>query len=293
MLNDQIIIDGVSECLVKAGTTYRPDQVAAFTAAIEKESNANARWALERLLENSKAAEENRNPLCDDTGIPHLFAEIGEEIQLPANWLGMVHAGVAAGLRAMPGRPMAVKGDDIQRVEQSQGLFSDPGEILPVPVICKPVPGNKLKVTLLLQGGGPEIRAKTYRVFHKRSIERVVDEAATWMADEVKSLGCTPTVIAVGIGRSHAEASIRMLEAMAGGDLREQSEYEERITATVNAQKAGALGLGGDVSALGTFLKIGPLRASGIRVVCARPCCCVEPRRASVSFDAAGEWSLS
>ena len=293
MLNDQIIIDGVSECLVKAGTTYRPDQVAAFTAAIEKESNANARWALERLLENSKAAEENRNPLCDDTGIPHLFAEIGEEVQLPANWLGMVHAGVAAGLRAMPGRPMAVKGDDIQRVEQSQGLFSDPGEILPVPVICKPVPGNKLKVTLLLQGGGPEIRAKTYRVFHKRSIERVVDEAATWMADEVKSLGCTPTVIAVGIGRSHAEASIRMLEAMAGGDLREQSEYEERITATVNAQKAGALGLGGDVSALGTFLKIGPLRASGIRVVCARPCCCVEPRRASVSFDAAGEWSLS
>ncbi len=293
MLNDQIIIDGVSECLVKAGTTYRPDQVAAFTAAIEKESNANARWALERLLENSKAAEENRNPLCDDTGIPHLFAEIGEEVQLPANWLGMVHAGVAAGLRAMPGRPMAVKGGDIQRVEQSQGLFSDPGEILPVPVICKPVPGNKLKVTLLLQGGGPEIRAKTYRVFHKRSIERVVDEAATWMADEVKSLGCTPTVIAVGVGRSHAEASIRMLEAMAGGDLREQNEYEERITATVNAQKAGALGLGGDVSALGTFLKIGPLRASGIRVVCARPCCCVEPRRASVSFDAAGEWSLS
>ncbi len=293
MLNDQIIIDGVSECLVKAGTTYRPDQIAAFTAAIEKESNPNARWALERLLENSQAAEKNRNPLCDDTGIPHLFAEIGEDAILPPNWLGMVHAGVAAGLRAMPGRPMAVKGDDIQRVEQSQGLFDDPGEILPVPVICKPVPGNKLKVTLLLQGGGPEIRAKTYRVFHKRSIERVLDEAATWMADEVKSLGCTPTVIAVGVGRSHAEASIRMLEAMAGGDLREQSQWEERITETVNAQKAGALGLGGDVSALGTFLKIGPLRASGIRVVCARPCCCVEPRRASVSFDATGEWALS
>ncbi len=293
MLNDQIIIDGVSECLVKAGTTYRPDQIAAFTAAIEKESNPNARWALERLLENSQAAEKNRNPLCDDTGIPHLFAEIGEDAILPPNWLGMVHAGVAAGLRAMPGRPMAVKGDDIQRVEQSQGLFDDPGEILPVPVICKPVPGNKLKVTLLLQGGGPEIRAKTYRVFHKRSIERVLDEAATWMADEVKSLGCTPTVIAVGVGRSHAEASIRMLEAMAGGDLREQSQWEERITETVNAQKAGALGLGGDVSALGTFLKIGPLRASGIRVVCARPCCCVEPRRANVSFDATGEWALS
>ncbi len=292
MLNEQNIVEGVSECLVKAGTTYRPDQLAAFSAAIEKETNSNARWVLERLLENAKAAEEHRNPLCDDTGIPHLFAEIGAEAELPANWLGMVHSGVAAGLRALPGRPMAVMGDDIERVEQSQGLSTDPADILPVPVICKPVAGNRLKVTLLLQGGGPEIRAKTYRVFHKRSIEKVLGEAADWMAAEVKSLGCTPAVIAVGVGRSHAEASIRMLEAMATGDLREQSEWEARITAKVNAEKAGALGLGGDVSALGTFLQIGPLRASGIRVVCARPCCCVEPRRASVSFTSAGGWEL-
>lgn len=292
MLSYQEICDGVGRCLVKAGTTYRDDQLEAYAAAITRESNANARWALEKLLENARAAQQNQNPLCDDTGIPHVIAEIGDEAALPANWLSAIHAGVAQGLRTLPGRPMAVLGDDIERVEQSRGLSSDPGDILPVPVICKPVAGNRLKVTLLLQGGGPEIRAKTYRVFHKRSIEKVLGEAADWMAAEVKSLGCTPAVIAVGVGRSHAEASIRMLEAMATGDLREQSEWEARITAKVNAEKAGALGLGGDVSALGTFLKIGPLRASGIRVVCARPCCCVEPRRASVSFTSAGGWEL-
>ena len=293
MLNYQNICDGVSECLVKAGSSYRPDQLEAFSAAIEKETHPNARWALEKLLENAIAANKNRSPLCDDTGIPHLFAEVGEEAVLPAAWLTAIHAGVAQGLRALPGRPMAVQGDDVERVEQSKGLSTDPGDILPVPVICKPVKGNQLTVTVLLQGGGPEIRAKTHRVFHKRSIDNVLGESAAWLAAEVKNLGCTPTVLAVGVGRSHAEASIRMLEAMAGGDLRKQSEWEEKITDVVNAEKAGALGLGGDVSALGTFLKIGPLRASGIRVVCARPCCCVEPRRASASFLPDGTLSLS
>lgn len=288
MLNSEIIREGVSQCLVKAGTTFRPDQIETYKAAIEKETSKNARWVLERLVENADVAERRGFPLCDDTGIPHLFVEIGDKLNLPEGWLSAIHEGVAQGLRAMPGRPMAVEGDDIERVEQSRGLSEDPADVLAVPVITKPVPGNRLSVTVLLLGGGPEIRAKTYRIFHKRSIEKVLDESAGWMASEVKSLGCTPSVIAIGVGRSHVEASIRMLEAMKTGDLRVQNRWERKVTGIVNAEKAGALGLGGDFSVLGTFLNIGPLRASGVRIVCARPCCCVEPRRSTVTFDTSG-----
>jgi len=289
MLSYEKICAGVSECLVKAGTTFRPDQIEAYKIAIEKETNKNARWVLERLLENADIAEKRGFPLCDDTGIPHVYVELGDELRLPEGWLSAIHAGVAQGLRAMPGRPMAVLGDDIERVEQSCGLSEDPADVLPVPVITKPVPGDRLAVTVLLLGGGPEIRAKTYRVFHKRSMVKVMEEAASWLAAEVNSLGCTPSVLAVGVGRSHTEASMRMLEAMKSGDLRKQSRWEQRITGIVNAEKAGALGLGGDSSVLGTFLNIGPLRASGVRIVSARPCCCVEPRRATVSFDPQGK----
>lgn len=292
MLSYEHICEGVSECLVKAGTTFRPDQVEAYKAAIARESNKNARWVLERLLENAEVAERRGFPLCDDTGIPHVYVEVGNDLNLPPGWLAAIHEGVARGLQAMPGRPMAVLGDDVERVEQSKGLSPDPEDVLPVPVITTPVPGNRLSVTVLLLGGGPEIRAKTYRVFHKRSIKKVLEEAASWMAAEVKSLGCTPSVLAVGVGRSHTEASMRMLEAMRNGDLRKQGEWERRITGIVNAERAGALGLGGDFSVLGTFLNIGPLRASGVRIVCARPCCCVEPRRATVSFDPTGAMAV-
>jgi fumarate hydratase subunit alpha len=285
MFDQEKIESSVSACLIKAGTSFRADQMEAYRKAISLEKNENARWVLEQILENAKIAEVNISPLCDDTGIPHVFIEVGEEAALPGGWIGAVKRGIARGLRLMPGRPMAIKGDDIERVEQSLGPYDDPAELLPAPLLIKEVPGKSLKLTVLMLGGGPEIRAKTLRVFHKRSIDVVLGEAAAWMASEVKSLGCTPCVAAIGIGRTHMEASAMMLEAMKEGDLSVQSPLEDKVTEILNATGVGPLGLGGARTALGTFLKVGPLRASGVRIVSARPCCCFEPRRATVTIE--------
>ena len=75
-----------------------------------------------------------------------------------------------------------------------------------------------------------------------------------------------------------------MMEAMVKGDYRVQSDFELRITEKVNEANVGPLGLGGKHSVLATFAKIGPQRASGVRIVALRPCCCFEPRRASVEL---------
>jgi len=276
------IEDAVRRCLIEAGTKFRRDQRDAYRRAISKEKEPNATWVLERILQNARVAQKRAFPLCDDTGIPHVFLEIGKNTALPADWLSAIQRGIVGGLRCMPGRPMAVKGNPVERVEQAKGLFRDPGKLLPAPFVVKSIPGNKLKITVLLLGGGPEIRAKTYRVFHKRSMDVVLGEVAGWAASEVKNLGCTPSVLAIGIGRSHMEASALMLEAMAKGSLNRQNTLEKKVTDLVNATRVGPLGLGGNTTALGTFMKIGPLRASGVRIVTMRPCCCFEPRRATV-----------
>lgn len=282
MISNENIKNATCQCLVQAGTTYRDDQFAAFEKAIDAETSVNARWALEQMMENARIAKNERLPLCDDTGIPHIIVGVGENCNLPSGWLEAVHEGIVQGLREMPGRPMAVKGDDIQRMEQTAGLDPDPGALECAPVIVRRKAGSQLELTVLLLGGGPEIRARTRRIFHRRSIEHVVDEAAGWLAEEIGSLGCTPAVPAIGIGRSQVEASALMLEAMAEGRLDIQNELEQRITNRINRTQVGPLGLGGDCTALGCFLKIGPARASGVRIVSARPCCLVEPRRAKV-----------
>ena len=133
-------------------------------------------------------------------------------------------------------------------------------------------------------GGGPAIRGITHRVFHKHSVDVVIDEIVARAKEAVAKLGCSPCTLAIGIGRSQFEATSMMMEAMAKGNYDVQSEFERTITEKVNEAGIGALGLGGQTSVLATFAKVGPQRASGVRIVALRPCCCFEPRRASVEL---------
>lgn len=272
----------VKNAVIKASTTFREDQIAAYENAVRTESNNNTRWVLELLLENAQIAKENKAPLCDDTGIPHVLVELGPKTELPGDLFNQIDEGITIGLRKIPGRPMAVLGDYIERIEQSKGLDDDPGKVTSPSILVDKMDVEGVKIHVLMLGGGPEIRAHTYHVFHQRDHENFFKEALTWMRSEIPKLGCTPCIPAIGIGRTHFEASSLMLKAMAYGNLNQQSEIEKKITDTLNRSNVGALGLGGSVTALGSMIKIGPQRASGVRIVCMRPCCCVEPRKASI-----------
>ena len=278
------IIEKVANCLVSAGSTFREDQKEAYRRAISLESNTNSCWVMQQVLQNALVAEKKRSPLCDDTGIPHLFLEVGPNRHVTGELIQQIHEGVETGLRQLPGRPMAIMGDDFQRLDQSGGLNPDSGALAPSPIIIKSVDEDVLRLTILMLGGGPAIRGITQRVFHKHNVNTVIDEIVNRAIPAVSQLGCSPCTLAIGIGRSQFEATALMIEAMAKGNYDEQTDFEKKITNKVNDANIGALGLGGRASVLATFAKIGPQRASGVRIVALRPCCCFEPRRASVEL---------
>lgn len=272
----------VRDTLVKAASTFREDQKAAYQKALAVETDPRARWVLENIVENAKVAEKNSTPLCDDTGIPHLILEVGGNHTVSAHLINSIQRGIVDGLRALPGRPMAVKGDDIQRLEQSVGLDEDSGALVCAPMNIRVIEEDVVRLHVLMQGGGPEIRGKTYRVFHRHSLSAILDEVVPWATDGASLLGCTPCTPVIGIGRTHYEAASLVLEAMAYGRFDIQNDIEQEITTRINESKVGPLGLGGGTTALATFLRVGPQRASGVRIVCFRPCCCFEPRVANV-----------
>lgn len=277
------IIDKVSDSIIKASTNLSVDKENALKLAIENETNENALWALEQILENYKVAQKTKFPLCDDTGIPHVVIELGSNREITSDLISQINEGIYQGLNKLPARPMAVKGNPIEKIEQSKGLFDDPGLMKPVSFLIDNADNpDALNIHFLLQGGGPEIRAKTYRVYHKRSFEIVINEAIGWLNDSLKLLGCTPSIPAIGIGRTHYEASSLMLKAMVYGNLDNMSNEERYITQKLNETQIGPLGFGGDTTVLGAFLKIGNQRASGVRIVSVRPSCFVEPRKATL-----------
>lgn len=276
------IIDKVADCLVRAGSTFREDQKEAYRKAIANEKLESSCWVMKQVLDNALVAEKRRSPLCDDTGIPHLFLEVGKNRAVTGELLEDIKEGVRQGLRNLPGRPMAIMGDDMKRIDQSGGLNPDSGALAPSPMIIKNVDEDVLRLTILMLGGGPAIRGITQRVFHKHSVDVVIDEIVNRAIPAVSQLGCSPCTLAIGIGRSQFEATSLMMEAMAKGNYNEQTNLEQTVTDRVNKANIGALGLGGKTSVLATFAKIGPQRASGVRIVALRPCCCFEPRRACV-----------
>lgn len=278
------IRDKVADCLVRAGSTFCEDQKEAYRRAIQDEQNENACWVMRQVLDNALVAEERRSPLCDDTGIPHLFLEVGKNRSVSGAMMQEIMEGVEQGLRQLPGRPMAIMGDDNARIDQSGGLDPDSGALKPSPILIKPVDEDVIRLTVLMLGGGPAIRGITQRVFHKHSVDVVIDEIVNRAKEGVSKLGCSPCVLAVGIGRSQFEATSMMMEAMVYGDFNKQTEFEKTITEKVNEAQIGPLGLGGRHSVLATFAKVGPQRASGVRIVALRPCCCFEPRRANVEL---------
>lgn len=274
----------VRDALVEAGSTFREDKKEAYRKAIAEEQNARARWVLENILENALVAERNCSPLCDDTGIPHLVLEVGPDCSVTGRMLDEIREGVRQGLRKLPGRPMGILGDDSHRIDQSGGLDPDSAGVEPAPILIRRCGENVLRLHILMFGGGPAIRAKTYRVFHKHSTQVVLDEIVNWAGEAVAQLGCSPCTLAVGVGRSHFEASSLMLQAQVDGRYDSQSEMEQEITRRVNEAGIGPLGLGGGTSVIATFMKVGPQRASGVRIVCLRPACCFEPRISTVEL---------
>lgn len=279
------IIKKVAKCLVTAGSTFREDQKEAYRKAISSEGSEASCWVMKQVLENAFVAEKNCDPLCDDTGIPHVFIEVGKKRALTGQMMADIKEGIRQGLRQLPGRPMAIKGSDYERIDQSGGLDEDSGALAPSPFLIRECEDdNAFRLTILMLGGGPAIRGITQRVFHKHSVQAVIDEIVARTIPAVSQLGCSPCTLAIGIGRSQFEATSLMMEAMAKGNYGVQSEFEKTITERVNESNVGALGLGGKTSVIATFAKIGPQRASGVRIVALRPCCCFEPRRATIEL---------
>ena len=288
------IVNEISKSIIEASTRLSQDKFKALKRAIDEETNKNASWCLSQILENYRVAEKTKFPLCDDTGIPHVIIEVGSEREITGELLSRIHEGIELGLNNLPARPMAVKGSGIERIEQSEGLFEKPGMLKPASIIIdsigddstykRDISPDTLNIHFLLEGGGPEIRARTFRVYHKRSFSNVIDVAVDWLEDSLKMLGCTPSIPSIGIGRTHFEATSLLLKSIAYGNLDSQSEIENYVTSTLNKSGIGPMGFGGKTTVLGSYVNIGPQRASGVRIVSVRPSCFVEPRVACLKL---------
>ena len=223
----------------------------AFVDGRAREESPLGREIFDQMLENCDLARANAVPVCQDTGMAVVFAEVGQEVHLAGgDFEAAVNEGVHQGyldgyLRC------SVVGDPLRRVNTEDNT--------PAILYTQLVPGDKVRITVAPKGFGSENMSAMKMFTPAASKEQIVD----FIADACIHAGsnpCPPIVIGVGLGGTSDRAAYLAKRALMrpAGQRNPDPLYagmEQAVLDKVNASGVGPQGLGGTVTARACAIK--------------------------------------
>jgi fumarate hydratase subunit alpha len=265
----QTIVGAVERLCIDACHHLPPDVLTALKRAATNESSPMAREVLVRLIENASLAAEQGIPLCQDTGLAVVFVEQGAQVVVPPPEEGphltvvdAIHAGVQAGYDKGFLRKSVVF--DPLHARQNTGTNT------PAIVHLAIVPGDRLRITVMVKGGGCENKSQ-FRMFNPTASRQ---EVSDWIVRVVEAAGadaCPPLIVGVGIGGDFEVSCLLSKKAL----LRDlpghhpdsfYAQMEKDLLSAVNACGLGPQGLGGDTTALAVLIETAPCHIASLPV---------------------------
>ena len=148
-ITSDLIADAIADLCGKANFDQTDDIRDALKAGVECETRALAKNTLLRILENADIARERRMPMCQDTGLVVVFAEVGQDVHITVGdtLRNAIDAGVRRGYSEGYLRASVVDDPLLRRNTKDN---------TPAVVHTEIVPGDKLLLRLLAKGGGCE-----------------------------------------------------------------------------------------------------------------------------------------
>jgi tartrate/fumarate subfamily iron-sulfur-dependent hydro-lyase alpha chain len=245
----RVVEDAATHLYVWALKDIPQDLRDALAEAAGSETSVPGRRVLQTILRNVDVAEEERNLVCQDTGIPVFYCRVGEGFPLhPARIYQALHDGTERATVEHPLRSNTVH--TLTRENTGQNV----GHRVPI-VHWEFVPDwDGLDVKCVPKGSGSENMS-----FLKMCVPADgVAGIKRFVLDSIVGAGgkpCPPGIVGVGIGGSADYAMHLAKEAIARpvgtrnpDPLVAQLEYE--LKALLNETGIGPMGLGGDVTVL-------------------------------------------
>jgi fumarate hydratase subunit alpha len=262
IISVSVITAAVADLCVRANLVLRKDVLLALKNAYLKESGRRTREILAAIIENAYIAQKEKIAVCQDTGIPCVFVELGEDARVAGDLKSAVNRGVELGYK---------KGflrDSIIKDPLSRGRPGYRPAIIHIDIIK----GDKLKITVLPKGFGCENKAQL-RMFKPTAD---ISEIKKFIIEAVKQAGpdaCPPYVVGIGIGGTADYACLLAKKAL----LRRVSGYpDKRLSGTrkieidllsaINKLNIGPMGLGGKTTALAVHIETYPTHIAGLPV---------------------------
>jgi len=250
----------VADLCVKANCVLRRDVLRRLKEAYKTEKNPKARKALEAIIKNARVAQNEKLAICQDTGLPVVFIELGQDVKISGDFKKAVINGVSLGYKKGNFRESVVQ-DPLNR-----GKSSYRGAIIHTEIVW----GNKLKLTVLAKGFGCENKSQLEMFNPTVSLE----EIKKFIVNAVETSGpdaCPPYVVGVGIGGSADYASFLAKKALLRPlyytlHVTHYTKLEQELLYVINNLKIGPMGLGGKSTCLAVNIETFPTHIAGLPV---------------------------
>jgi len=254
--------DAVAELFQRANFELSGEMRSALRAGVERETAPLARSTLLRILENADVAEKRRLPMCQDTGLVVVFADVGQELCLTGGTLAdAVNEGVRRGTRAGFLRASIVA-DPLDR--------KNTGDNTPAIVHTELTSGNQLRLRLLAKGGGCENMSR----FKMLTPADGRDGLVRFVLETVKLAGpnaCPPMIVGVGVGGSFEYSAVLSKRALlrtlgARNQLAHIAALESELLEKINATGIGPQCYGGNTTSLAVHVETGACHVASLPV---------------------------
>lgn len=256
------ITQNIKEMCIEANYFLTEDMKSAIKQAIESEGAPLGKQILQQLQENLKIAEEDKIPICQDTGMAVVFLEIGQDVHFEGGSLEeAVNEGVRQGYVEGYLRKSVVK-DPIYRENTKDNT--------PAVIYYEVKLGDKVKITVAPKGFGSENMSRIFMLKPADGIEGIKNVIIT-AVKEAGPNACPPLVVGVGIGGTFEKCAIMAKQALTRpinthSEIPNIKELEEELLKKINASGIGPGGLGGTTTALAVNINTYPTHIAGLPV---------------------------
>ncbi len=255
------ITETVKRLCIDANCHLPEDMQTRICQCRDQELWPQAREILEQIMENYKIAEENHQPICQDTGMACVFLKIGQEVHVTGSIADAVHEGVRQGYAEGYLRKSVVR-DPLDRVNT--------GDNTPAMIYYDLVPGDNLEITVAPKGFGSENMSQIKMLRPSDGLEGVKNFILR-VVEEAGPNPCPPIVVGVGIGGTFDKAAYLAKKALLRSvEQRSENPFyarlEEELLESINALGIGPQGFGGKTTALAVNIETCPTHIAGLPV---------------------------
>ncbi|MBQ5910876.1 MAG: fumarate hydratase [Clostridia bacterium] len=258
----KLITNTVAELCITANKQLPCSLFAKIEECKCAEEQPLAKSVMSDISENITAAKELDIPICQDTGMAVVFAEIGQDVHITeGNFEDAVNDGVAKGYTEGLLRKSVVT-DPLLRTNTQNNT--------PAVIHTRIVSGNNIKITVAPKGFGSE-NMSGIKMLTPSAEKQGVINAVLSIVKAAGSNPCPPIVVGVGIGGDFEQCALLSKKALCrdiavpnANPYYEQLEKE--LLCEINKLGIGPQGFGGKTTALAVNIETAPTHIAGLPV---------------------------